>query len=83
MTVPDLNMSAVNVAQLNTLCKNYDHLTHINFPELERNNVAVIIGIDNLDLIHYKQTIKSPKNAPWGVETPLGLTRRKNEFSFQ
>ncbi|XP_075253227.1 uncharacterized protein LOC142345029 [Convolutriloba macropyga] len=65
-------MSAVNVAQLNALCKNYDHLSHINFPELERNNVSIIIGIDNLDLIHYKQIIKGPKNAPWGVETPLG-----------
>ncbi|XP_075250799.1 uncharacterized protein LOC142343002 [Convolutriloba macropyga] len=74
MAVPDLNMSAVNVAQLNALCQNYDHLSHKNFPELERNNVSIIIGIDNLDLIHYKQIIKGPKNAPWGVETPLGWT---------
>ena len=74
MAAPDLNMSAVNVAQLNALCNNYDHLSHINFPELERNNVSIIIGIDNLDLIHYKQIIKGPKNAPWGVETPLGWT---------
>ena len=74
MAVPDLNMSAVNVAQLNALCNNYDHLSHINFPELERNNVSIIIGIDNLDLIHYKQIIKGSKNAQWGVETPLGWT---------
>ncbi|XP_075241673.1 uncharacterized protein LOC142336649 [Convolutriloba macropyga] len=74
MAVPDLNMSAVNVAQLNALCNNFDHLSHINFPKLERNNVPKIIGIDNLDLIHYKQIIKGPKNAPWGVETPLGWT---------
>ena len=74
MAVPDLNMSAVNVAQLNALCNNYDHLSHVSFPELERNNVSIIIGIDNLDLIHYKQIVKGPKNAPWGVETPLGWT---------
>ena len=74
MAVPDLNMSAVNVAQLNTLCNNYDRLSHINFPELERNSVSIIIGIDNLDLIHYKQFIEGPKNAPWSVETPLGWT---------
>ena len=61
MAVPDLNKSVVNVAQLNALCKNYDHLSHINFPELERNNVSIITGIDNLDLIHYKQIIKGPK----------------------
>ncbi|XP_075257605.1 uncharacterized protein LOC142349743 [Convolutriloba macropyga] len=74
MALPDLNISAVNVAQLNALFNNYDHLSHINFPELERNNVSIIISIDNLDLIHYKQIIKGPKNAPWGVETPLGWT---------
>ena len=72
MAVPDLNMSAVNVAQLNAFCKKCDHLSHINFPELERNNVSIIIGIDNLDLIPYKQIMKGQKNAPWGVETPLG-----------
>ena len=46
MAVPDLNMSAVNVALLSDLCNNYDHFSHINFPELERNNVSIIIGID-------------------------------------
>ena len=61
MAVPDLNMSAVNVAQLNALCKNYDRLSHINFPELEPNNVLIIIGIDNLDLNNYKQIMKGPK----------------------
>ena len=73
MAVPDLNMSAVSVAHLNALCKNYDHLSHMNSSELERNNVSIIIGIDNLDLNHYKQILKGPKNDSWGVETPLGL----------
>ena len=74
MVVTDLNMSAVNVAQLNAFCKNFDYLSHINFPELERNNVSIIIGTDNLDLIYYNQILKGPKNAPWGAETPLGWT---------
>ena len=74
MAVPNLKMSAKNVAQLNALFKNYDHLSHINFPELHWNNISNIIGIENLDLIHYKQIIKGPKNAPWGIETPLGWT---------
>ena len=33
MAVPDLKMSAVNVAQLNAFSKNYNHPCHINFPE--------------------------------------------------
>ena len=68
MAVPDLNMSLVNVAQLKALCKNYNRLSYINFPELELNNVSIIIGIENLDLIHYKQIIKGPKNAPREVK---------------
>ena len=67
MAVPDLNMCAVNVAQINALCKNYDHLSHINFLELEWNNVSIVKGINNLDLIHYKQIIKGPKKMPHGA----------------
>ena len=52
MAVPYLNRSAVTLAQLNAFCKNYEHLIHTNFPEIERNNVSFIIGINNLDLIH-------------------------------
>ena len=73
MATLDLNMSTVNEAHLSALCTNYDHLSRINFPELERNNVSIIIGID-LDLIHYEQIIKSLKNAPWGVEITLEWT---------
>ena len=61
MAVPDLNMCAVNVAQLNTLCKNYGHPSLINFPELKRCNVSIIKGIENLDLNYHKQIIKGPK----------------------
>ena len=32
IAVPVLSMSAVNVAQLNALCKIYDHLNHKKFP---------------------------------------------------
>ena len=35
--------------------KKFDHLSHMNFPELVPNNISLIIGIDNLDLIQYKQ----------------------------
>ena len=74
ITVPNLNMSPVDTKKLNQLCASFEHLSHISFPDIGNNPVSIIRGIDNLDLIHYKQTVKGPKNAPWGVETQLGWT---------
>ena len=74
VAVPDLNMSPVDTKKLNRLCDSFEHLNHICFPDIGDNNVSIILGIDNLDLIHYKQIVKGPKNAPWGVETQLDWT---------
>ena len=73
LAVPDLNMNPVNT-ELNKLCKKFEHLNHISFPNVDENKVSIIIGIDNLELIHYSKVIKGPKNTPWAVETPLGWT---------
>ena len=67
VVVPDLNMSPVDTEKLN-------RLNHICFPDIGDNKVSIILGIDNLELIHYKQIVKGPKNEPWGVETQLGWT---------
>ena len=61
MESPDSKMSASNVAQFYALCKSHDHVNQINFPELEMNNISIIIGINHLDLIHNKQNIKGLK----------------------
>ena len=67
-------MKLVNTNELNKLCKKFEHLNHISFPNVEENKVSIIIDIDNLELIHYSQVIKGPKNTPCAVETPLGWT---------
>ena len=72
LAVPDLNMNPVNTNELNKLCKKFEHLNHISFPNVDENKVSIIIGIDNLELIHYSKVIKGPKNTPWAVETLLG-----------
>ena len=74
IAVPNLNMSPVDTDKLNQLCASFEHLGHISFPEIGKNSVSIILGIDNLDLIHYKQIVNGPKNAPWEVETQLGWT---------
>ena len=70
LAVPDLNMTPVKTSELNKLCSNFDHLKHITFPNVKQNQVCIIIGIDNLELIHYSEIFKSPKNTLWAVKTP-------------
>ena len=36
--------------------------------------MCIIIRIDNLELIHYSETIKGLKSRPWAVKTPLSWT---------
>ena len=74
LAVPDLNMTPVKTSELNKLCSKFDHLKHITFPNVKQNQVCIIIGIDNLELIHYNEIVKGPKNTPWAVKTPLGWT---------
>ena len=74
LAVPDLNMNPVKTNELNRLCKKFEHLNHISFPNVDDNKVCIIIGIDNLELIHYSNVIKSPKNTTWAVETTLRWT---------
>ena len=64
LAVPDLNMNPVNTNELNKLCKKFEHLNHISFPNVDENKVSIIIGIDNLELIHYSKVIKGPKTRP-------------------
>ena len=61
MESPDSNMPASNVAQFYALCKIYDHVNQINFPELETINVSINIAVINSDLIHKKQNKKGLK----------------------
>ena len=74
LAVPDLNMTPVKTSELHKLCSKFDHLKHITFPNVKQNQVCIIIGIDNLDLIHFNEIVKGPKNTPWAVKTPLGWT---------
>ena len=52
INVPKLNMSPVDTEKLNQLCASFEHLSHISFPEIGNNSVSIILGMDNLYLIH-------------------------------
>ena len=72
LAVLDLNLKSVNSSGLNNLGEKIEHLNHISFLNVDGNKVTIIIGIDNLELMHCSKVIKGPKNTPWVVETPVG-----------
>ena len=72
VAVPDLNILPIGTKKLNRFCDSFEHLNHICSPYIEDKNVSIILRIGNLVLIHYKQIVKGPNNAPWGVETQFG-----------
>ena len=37
LAVPDLNMSPVNTNEMNKLCKKFEHLNHLSFPNVDEN----------------------------------------------
>ena len=74
LAVPDLNMTPGKASEQNKLCSKFDHLKHITLPNVKQNQVCIIIGIDNLELIHYSEIVKGPKNTTWAVKTPLVWT---------
>ena len=74
LAIPDLNITPVKASELNKLCSKFDHLKQFTFSNVKQNQVCIIIGIDNLALIHYSVIVKGPKNTTWAVKTPLGWT---------
>ena len=69
-----LNPEDVQPDKLNSICSSYDHLTDINFPDFDSNQVSILIGIDNIDLVTSQAIIKGPENASRAISTPLGWT---------
>ena len=69
-----LNPEDVQPDKLNSICSSYDHLTDINFPDFDNNQVSILIGNDNIDLVTSQALIKGPENAPRAISKPLGWT---------
>ena len=59
---------------LNEICQQHTHLNEINFPHLDSNEVCLLIGNDNFDLINASLTIKGEDNVPRAKKTALGWT---------
>ena len=70
----NINLNAVDPEKLNDICSQYDHLKDICFPDFSNNDVSLVIGTDNIDIISPKTSIKGNQNVPRAVLTALGWT---------
>ena len=72
----DFQMPTVPIQMLNSVCKDFGHLSVINFPQIRDNRIGILIGADAFTAtVPLKFTI-GPPGTPYGVLTQLGWTIR-------
>ena len=82
--LPKINLHDADPTQLNSICQSYSHLKEISFPDFSDNQIGLILGQDNFDLITAKAVFKGPDNAPRAVLTDIGWTiGGPNDTSFE
>ena len=73
----NINLNAAEPKNLNDIFSQYDNLNEICFPDFNNNDVALMIGTKNIDIISPKTIIKRNQNVPRAVPTAVGWTIAK------
>ena len=73
----NINLNAAEPKNLNDIFSQYDNLNEICFPDFNNNDVALMIGTENIDIISPKTIIKRNQNVPRAVLTAVGWTIAK------
>ena len=71
---PCLNVSPLNVLELNQLCDTYKELSHIYFPDIANGAIGALLGVNAFAFTYPVDVIQGSKKRPFGVKTKLGLT---------
>ena len=67
-------MPTVPIQMLNSVCRDFSHLSGINFPHIRDNRIVILIGADAFTAkVPLKYTI-GPPVTPYGVLRQLGWT---------
>ena len=70
----DFQMPTVPIQMHKIVCKDFGHLSGINFPQIRDNRIGILIGADAFTAaVPLKYTI-GPPGTPYGVLTQLGWT---------
>ena len=56
------------------MCQEFDHLKRITYPDFDINQISILIGCDNFDLIAPREIHYGPLNTARAIQTELGWT---------
>ena len=70
----DFPMVTVPIQMLNSVCKDFDPLSGINFPQIRDNKIGILTGADAFTATVPLQYTIGPTRTPYGVLTQLGWT---------
>ena len=73
-SVDKTHFDVVNVKQLNNICSKFNHLSHINYPELDDNHVRVLLGVDAFWFIAERDIKRGPIGSPFAITNLLEWT---------
>ena len=73
-SVEQTRFDIVNIKQRNKICSKFNHLSHINYPELEGNHVRILLFVDAFWFFAEKDIKRSPVRSPFAIRNLLGWT---------
>ena len=69
-----LIFDAIDANNINKSCSLYNHLRHVNFPDLGDNTVQILLGVDAFWNFAERDIRKGPTGTPYAVKNLLGWT---------
>ena len=70
----DFQMPTVPIQMLNSVCKDFGHLSGINSPQIRDNRIGILIGADSFTATVPLNYTIGPPGTPYGFLTQLGWT---------
>ena len=70
----EIEFPQYNLEWIRKVCQEFDHLKHIAYPDVDINQISILIGCDNFDLIAHREIHYGPANTARAVQTELGWT---------
>ena len=73
-SINNWKFSDAPVQELNASCATYPHLQHIKFPNLNNNNIQLLLGVDATQFILEKEFLQGPTGSLFAIRNLLGWT---------
>ena len=70
----DIEFPQYNLERIRKFCQEFDLLKHITYPDVDINQISILIGCDNFDLIAPREIHYGPPNTARATQTELGWT---------